>query len=170
MGIVQIIDPFYAQLDPKVSALVPRVGQIVKVVSSQPELIPRILDPERLDPSEHYAAGFVIRQFDDRVDFRKKERLPIKMLKVGLYEEVLVQTAKMRFAIVVSADFTLFDDVAAELKRVGRPHLQQPFLLVAPLYGVQTEEHSSGFPPTITARIRALMYKQFFFAHAETHP
>src|SRR5207249_1645183 len=93
-----------------------------------------------------------------------------KMLNVGLTEEVLVQTAKLRFALVVSAGFTIFDDVAKELKKVGRPHLQQPFVTVVPLYGIQTDRHTGGFPPRMVARIRALMYKQFFFCPSKQSP
>jgi len=170
MGIVQIIDPFYQKLDPNVSARVPQVGQIVNVVSPHPEVIPRILDVERADPTEHYATKFEIRPFDERVDFKKKDRLPIKMLNLGLTEEVLAQTAKLRPAIVVAADFTIFDDVAKDLKTVGRKHLQQPFVHVVPLYGIQTDQHTGGFPPRMVARIRALMYKQFFFCPSKNSP
>jgi len=170
VGIVQIIDPFYQKLDLNVSAKAPQVGQIVSVVSPHPEVIPRILDVERADPKEHWATKFEIRAVDMRVDFRKKERLPIKMLNLGLTEEVLIQTAKLRFAIVLSAGFTIFDDVAKELKTVGRPHLQQPFVMVAPLYGIQTDQHTGGFPPRMVARIRALMYKQFFFCPNKNSP
>jgi len=92
------------------------------------------------------------------------------MLNLGLTEEVLIQTAKLRFALVLSAGFTIFDDVAKQLKTVGRPHLQQPFVMVAPLYGIQTDQHSGGFPPRMVARIRAMMYKQFFFCPFKNSP
>jgi hypothetical protein len=170
MGIVQIIDPFYQKLDPNLSAKAPQVGQIVQVVSPHPEVIPRILDVERADPKEHWATKFDIRAVDMRVDFRKKERLPINMLSLGLTEEVLIQTAKLRFAIVLSAGVTIFDDVAKELKTAGRPHLQQPFVMVAPVYGIQTDQHTGGFPPKMVARIRALMYKQFFYCPSKNSP
>lgn len=170
MGIVQIIDPYYIKLDPNVSFRVPQVGQIVHVVSPHPEVIPRILDPERLDPTEHYAAKFTIRPFREGVDFRKKDRLPIKSLNVGITEEVLVQTSKLRPAIVVSAEFTIFDDVAAELKRTGRKHLQQSFVVVVPLYGIEGPDHPGGFPPVMVARIRAMLYRQFFFCPREKSP
>ena len=53
------------------------------VVSPHPEVIPRILDVERADPKEHFATRFEIRRYNERVDFRKKDRLPIKMLNLG---------------------------------------------------------------------------------------
>jgi hypothetical protein len=39
-----------------------------------------------------------------------------------------------------------------------------------PLFGVQTAEHAGGFPPIIVARIRGLMYRQFFFCPKENSP
>jgi len=96
-------------------------------------------------------------------DFRKKTRLPIKMLSLRETEELVICKAKKRPGVIVSADFTIFDDINHELRKLGRKHLQEEDIITVPLYEIETEEHTGGFPPVMTARIRALMYNQFFF-------
>jgi hypothetical protein len=82
---------------------------------------------------------------------------------------VLVQTAKISPALVISAALTIFDDVAKELNTVGRRHLQQPFVTVVPLYGIQTDQHTGGFPQKWSSGF-ALMYKQFLFCPSKNSP
>jgi hypothetical protein len=96
-------------------------------------------------------------------DFKRKTRLPIKVLSLRETEELVIHRAKCRPAIIISGENTIFDDVKALLQQIGRKHLQQDSLIVAPLYSVEAGDHEGGFPPVMVARIRALMYKQFFF-------
>jgi hypothetical protein len=103
-------------------------------------------------------------------DFKRKTRLPIKTLELRETEELVIHRAKCRPAIIISGENTIFDDVKIQLQEVGRRHLQQDNLIVAPLYSVESGDHEGGFPPVMVARIRALMYKQFFFCPKRDSP
>jgi len=162
MGITQILDPFYISLPSETFRKVPSVGQFCWVPVPHLDPIPRILDIERADPTEHYATKFSIRNMQNK-DFRKKPRLPIKMLSLRETEELIICRTKKRPGIIISADFTIFDDVSQELRRLGRRHLQEDNIIIVPLYEAETVEHKGGFPPIMAARIRTLMYNQFFF-------
>jgi hypothetical protein len=127
------------------------------------------LDVERFDPQEHYATKFSIRNMTDG-DFKKKTRLPIKALSLRETEELVIHRAKRRPVVIVSGENTIFDDVNTLLLQIGRKHLQEESLIVAPLYSVESGDHEGGFPPVMVARIRALMYKQFFFCPKGNSP
>jgi hypothetical protein len=131
--------------------------------------VPRLLDVERADPQEHFATKFSIRNMTDG-DFKKKTRLPIKALSLRETEELVIHRAKRRPAVIISGKSTIFDDVKALLQQMGRKHLQQESLIVAPLYSIESGDHEGGFPPVMVARIRALMYKQFFFCPKGNSP
>jgi len=131
--------------------------------------VPRILDVERADPQEHYATKFSIRNMTDG-DFKKKTRLPIKALSLRETEDLVIHRAKRRPVVIVSGENTIFDDVNTLLLQIGRKHLQEESLIVAPLYSVESGDHEGGFPPVMVARIRALMYKQFFFCPKGNSP
>ena len=162
MGIVQLIDPFYVKLPDDTFRRASVVGQFCWVPVTHLDPIPRLLDVERADPQEHFATKFSIRNMTDG-DFKKKTRLPIKALSLRETEELVIHRAKRRPAIIISGENTIFDDVKALLQQMGRKHLQQESLIIAPLYSVESGDHEGGFPPVMVARIRALMYKQFFF-------
>jgi hypothetical protein len=127
------------------------------------------LDVERADPQEHYATKFSIRNMTDG-DFKKKTRLPIKALSLRETEDLVIHRAKRRPVVIVSGENTIFDDVNTLLLQIGRKHLQEESLIVAPLYSVESGDHEGGFPPVMVARIRALMYKQFFFCPKGNSP
>jgi hypothetical protein len=118
------------------------------------------MEVDREDPTEHYATKFKIRNMTDQ-DFRKKQKLPIISLTLRETEELLIQKAKKRLAITVAAENTLFGDIREKLG--GREHLQEENILVLPLYGVEAAGHETGFPPVMVARVKALMYRQFFY-------
>ncbi len=103
-------------------------------------------------------------------DFKKKDRLPVKLLNLGNTEELIAQRAKKRMAIVVSTDSTVHDDLQGLLKSRAQKHLQHKFITVAPLYGVEGPEHPGGFPPVLVARIKALLYRQFFYCPSNASP
>jgi len=169
LGIVQLIDPFYVELPGDTFRRASVVGQFCWVPVTHLDPIPRILDVERADPQEHYATKFSIRNMTDG-DFKKKTRLPIKALSLRETEELVIHRAKRRPAIIISGESTIFDDVRALLQQMGRKHLQEENLIVAPLYSVESGDHEGGFPPLMVARIRALMYKQFFFCPRGNSP
>lgn len=118
------------------------------------------MEVERADPTELYATKFKIRNMTDH-DFRKKARLPIKSLTLHETEELLVHRGKRRLGITVAAENTIFDDIKEVVS--GREHLQEENMLVLPLYGIESAGHEGGFPPVMVARIKALMYRQFFY-------
>jgi hypothetical protein len=159
MGITQIIDPFYQSLDLKTLKYTPVVGQFCWIAAPHIDKIPRIMEVERADPTEHLATKFKIRNMIDR-DFRKKQKLPIKSLTLHETEELVIHRAKKRLAITVAAQNTIFDDIK---EIAGREHLQEENILVLPLYGIESAGHEGGFPPVMVARIKALMYRQFFY-------
>jgi hypothetical protein len=169
LGIVQVIDPFYTKLPDDTFRRASIVGQFCWVPVTHLDPIPRILDVERADPREHYATKFSIRNMTDG-DFKKKTRLPLKALSLRETEELVIHRAKCRPAIIISGETTIFDDVKALLQQIGRKHLQEESLIVAPLYSVESGDHEGGFPPVMVARIRALMYKQFFFCPKGNSP
>lgn len=163
MGILQIVDPFYIILPEDSFRRTPTPGQLCWAISPHVYPVPKILEVERADPLEHFATKFVIRDVNPRADFKKKARLPIKALVLRDTEELLIQRAKMRPAIIVGVGVTRFPDVANILKPMRLEHLQHESIVTVPVFGIQTAEHSGGFPPIMVARIRGLMYRQFFF-------
>jgi len=160
MGITQLIDPFYQPLDLKALKNRPVVGQFCWIAAPHIDTIPRIMEVARENDTEHYATRFTIRNMTDQ-DFEKKQKLPIMRLTLRETEELLIQKAKKRLAITVAAKNTLFGDVDEKLG--GRDHLQEENILVLPLYGIESAGHETGFPPVMVARIKALMYRQFFY-------
>jgi len=160
MGITQIIDPFYQPLDLKALKNRPVVGQFCWIAAAHIDKIPRIMEVERADPTEHFATNFKIRNMTDQ-DFRNKGKLPIWSLTLRETEELLIQKAKKRLAITVAAENTFFEDIKEDV--LGREHLQEDNILVLPLYGVESAGHEGGFPPIMVARIKSLMYRQFFY-------
>lgn len=169
MGIVQLVDPFYVELPEDRYLRTPTVGQICWVVTGHPYRIPLIADVARADPTEHFATSFHLRPMAG-ADYQPKPRLPLKTLTLRLTEELLVQRSNLRPAIVLAAGMTVFPDVEKTLRGVGRKHLQEESILVVPVYGTETEDHQGGFPPVMVARIRALMYRQFFFLLRQNSP
>jgi hypothetical protein len=169
LGIIQLIDPFYVKLPYDTFRRASVVGQFCWIPVTHLDPIPRILDVERADPQEHYATKFSIRNMTDG-DFKKKTRLPIKALSLRETEELVIHRAKRRPAIIISGETTIFDDIKMLLQQMRRKHLQEENLIVAPLYSVESGDHEGGFPPVMVARIRALMYKQFFFCPRGNSP
>jgi hypothetical protein len=138
------------------------VGHLVWAPVPHLEEVPRILEVERAGSQEHYASRFSIVQTGN-THFRPKQKLPIKLLSLGETEELLVSKAKKRPCIIVAADNTAFEDEKTKTEIGKRRHLQDQSMLLAPIYGTASNEIVDGFPPIMTARIRALLYSQFFY-------
>jgi hypothetical protein len=166
VGISQIIDPFYKLLDPLKAKRERVIGQICWVPITHLDKIPRVLDVERADPTEHYATKFKIRNMTDQ-DFKKKSRLPIKALNLRETEELIVARAKLRLAIIVATDKnTTFSDFQREF---SKNHLQEENILIVPLYGVESVNHSGGYPQRMVARVKAMYYRQLFYCPSHCH-
>ena len=138
------------------------VGHLVWCPVPHLEEVPRILDVDRASSNEHYATKFSIVQITQD-HFRRKEKLPIKALSLGDTEELLISKAKKRPCIIVTGNNTTFTDPAVVDEIQGRRHLQDNSVIVAPIYGLATYEDPKGFPPIMAARIKALLYNQFFY-------
>lgn len=126
------------------------------------EEVPRILNVERAASEDHFATRFDISQINNS-HFKRKTKLPIKALGLGETEELLISKSKKRPCIVLTQEKTQFSDSDLQEQIGKRKHLQDNSFILAPLYGIETEDDKSGFPPIMVSRIRSLMYSQFFY-------
>jgi hypothetical protein len=163
MGIMQIFGPevFYIKTDPKSF----KNGQICWIVSPYIKEIPQILDVERNKAEEHDEFKFDLKNVDPDNDFKPsaKRTLPIKYLNLESTEELLIQKAKKRPAIIISSGLDAYPEIAKLLKQRGKIHLQEDSLFLIPCYGVETQDDRRGFPSEMVTRIRCLLYRQFFY-------
>ncbi len=142
----------------------PEAGQIVWAPVTNSGHRPMIADAVRQDPADHHRSEMRIRPHDPQIDFRgKANRLPIKALNLESTAEIVVSTARMRPCLVL----TQFDGVDANKLPVAqqgkaRAAFQAVFLL-APIYSVSTADKVRAFGPTMTARVKCLMYPEFVF-------
>src|SRR5206468_11905757 len=95
MGVTQLISPFYRQLDPQTFRSQFESGQIAWVPTPFAADIPQIMEVERESPDDHFASKFQIRNMKES-DFRKQQKLPIKLLNLGETEELVVARSKLR--------------------------------------------------------------------------
>lgn len=162
MGITQLIDPFYEKLPPEEFRHRPIMGQLCWIPTPQLNVIPQIFEIQRADPKEHHIGQFKIRNVQE-TDFQRRDELPLYKLKLRLHEELIIQKAKRRPAIVLITSNTIFQDIGDSLKSQGKRHLQEDSILVLPIYNIEKPDHPGGFPPIMTARIKALKYNQFYY-------
>jgi hypothetical protein len=162
MAILQYFpkEKFYTSIDPR--KFLP--GQFCWVVTPHIAAIPQILDVERISPEEHEEIRFYLRNANRPRDFKVDDRtLPIKNLNLRAHEELLVQRAKKRLAIILSAEADIFPEIERLLRKKAKKHLQEDILFVIPAYSIETSTSFSGYPPEMVARIRCLIYRQFFY-------
>lgn len=162
MGITQIITPFYRKLDSKTFRTSLETGQIAWPPVPYTWAIPQIMEVERESPEEHFASKFKIEQMSGR-HFKKRQKLPIKLLQLEETEELVVSRCKCRPVLLIVPSHTKHPDLSGTLKKMGKSHLEDEFVAVIPLYHVQTEDTETGFPEILISRVKALMYNQFFF-------
>ncbi len=162
IGITQLFDHFYKRLPDESYQKDFITGQFCYIAAFQLDVIPWILKPKRSDPTGHLKIDFDIRKLREN-DYCRKEDLPIYHLKLGYNEELIVQKSKRRPGIIIASENVIFDDISNILKIKEKKHLQQKCVLVAPLFSKETTLSPSGFPPEMVARIKALMYRQFFY-------
>ena len=171
MGVTQLISPFYRQLDAKTFRSQFESGQIAWIPTPFAADIPQIMEVERESPDDHFASRFQLRNMRES-DFRKKQKLPIKLLNLGETEELVVARSKLRPCIVLKVGQTSFSDLTKALKQAGKGHLKKEDLAAIPIYTVEKQDGDTGFPAVMVARVKALMYPQFFFCprHGVTIP
>jgi len=162
MGLFQLYSPddYYTRIDPKEF----RRGQICWIVSPAIDEIPRILEVERSHAEEHDEFKFELKNVDPDNNFRgsKKRTLPIKYLSLESTEELLVQKAKKRPAIIISGGLDIYPEMSTLLRQRAQKHLQEDSLFLVPCYSVETRDNRRGFPTEMAARIRCMLYRQFF--------
>jgi hypothetical protein len=162
MGITQLLDPFYTDISGERFRDQITAGQLCWVPSPQPDKIPQILEAQRADPTEHYLTKFKIRNVAE-TDFHRKSELPLYRLKLRLNEELIVQIAKRRPAIVLPSSTTIFTKIDKILRSKGKTHLQQTCIIVIPIFDIERPQDPKGFPAEMVVRIKALLYNQFFY-------
>jgi hypothetical protein len=139
-------------------------GQLCRIPVPHIDPIPRILDVRRDQPEEHDTVEFEIRNGNRRDDFRKRDRtLPLKYLNLKSNEELLVQVAKKRFAVILSPRLDIYPEVASALRQQGKKHLQEDAIFLIPIYGTVSPFRPTGFPPEMVQRVRYMIYRQFFY-------
>lgn len=162
MGLFQYYskDEYYTRVDPKEFKL----GQICWIATPAIDPIPRILDVERNQPEEHDEVKFELKNVDPDHSFRgaRNRILPIKYLNLESNEELLVQKAKRRPAIIISGALDTYPEITALLRQRSQKHLQEDSFFLIPCYSVQTRDSRRGFPPAMVAKIRCMLYRQFF--------
>ena len=84
-------------------------GQIAWVLTPFTDGIPQIMKVERDSPEDHFASKSQLRNMKES-DFRKKQKLPIKLLNPGETEELVVVRSKLRPCIVLQIGQTSFPD------------------------------------------------------------
>lgn len=156
MGLLQLLDPYFAPLDRVNRAY---LGQVVWAPVPQLEKQPLVMEADRVDDKSHDAARARLVPLSDR-HFRRREgkQLPVLSLHLGETEELLAFKAKRRPAIIVGMAATALGGLE---KGTPRHHEEERFV-VAPVYGLRTEEDSSGFGAVLATRVRYLLYRQFF--------
>jgi hypothetical protein len=162
MGILQLYPPieFFEAAGLKEF----RPGQFCWIPTPHIDPVPRILDVERSDPEEHEEVLFIIRNANRPKDFHTRDRtLPLKYLNLRSHEELLLQRAKKRPGIILSSEVDRFPELDKFLKQKGKKHLQEEAIFVIPGYNIEKEPGTTGFPVEMVARIRCLLYRQFFY-------
>ncbi|MDI6854809.1 MAG: hypothetical protein QME75_14550 [Deltaproteobacteria bacterium] len=167
MGILQLYPPneFFEAAGMKEF----RQGQFCWIPTPHIDPVPRILDVERSGPEEHEEVSFIIRNANRPKDFHTRDRtLPIKYLNLRSHEELLLQRAKKRPGIILASEIDKFPELDKLLKQKGKKHLQDEAIFVIPGYNIEKESGGTGFPLEMVARIRCLLYRQFFYFPLKT--
>jgi len=162
MGITKLFDQFYRHLPDETFQKEFTTGQFCYIAAFQLDVVPWVLEVKRSDPTGHIKLDFDIRKLCEG-DYCRTEDLPIYHLYLRYNEELIVQKSKRRPGIIISSENIIFDDISKILKDKKKKHLQQKCVLVVPIFSKETTLSPSGFPPEMVARIKALMYKQFFY-------
>lgn len=157
MGLLQYVgSSYYTQLD---STDGPLLGQIVW--TPVPNLTPHtsVVEAERTTATSHaqVRARFVTLN-DTHFKPRDPKALPILNFRLGETEEMIAFKAKRRPAVIVGDHATVLGGPDEHRK----PHHEENRIVVAPIYGLRSEDDTSGFSSIMAARVRHLMYRQYF--------
>ena len=100
----------------------------------------------------------------EKHDFRGKEnRLPIKGLKLDVTQEVVITRAKLRPCLVIGCCEGINPHTIPEGPQRKLAANFHPMFLLAPVFHVSHASEQGSFGPIVTARIKCLMYPEFFY-------
>lgn len=119
---------------------------------------PEVLFEVNPDPSEA-KLRFEIRRATPK-SFRGSHR-PLASIRLQSVEELVAIKAKKRLVVLLSQENFEAADLVRRVAKGSKVHEKSYVCL--PLYGVHREATEKGFPREVVARIRALMYNQFFY-------
>jgi hypothetical protein len=157
MGLIAYFgDNFF---EPLAAVGAPEIGQIgwAPVPFLQPQ--PNVIEVERIESGSHDPVRAKFVPLRD-LHFTKKspKGLPILNIHLGETEELLAYKAKKRPVVVVGTRSTVLGSLGQEAK----PHHEESRTVVAPIYGLATEDDPRGFGSILSTRVRHLLYLQFF--------
>jgi hypothetical protein len=137
----------------------PEIGQIgwAPVPHLQPQ--PHVIEVERVESASHDPVRAKFVPLRDLHFTRKSPKgLPILNINLGETEELLAYKAKKRPIVVVGTR----SSILGGLGREGKPHHEESRIVVAPIYGLATEDDRRGIGSILATRVRHLLYLQFF--------
>lgn len=126
---------------------------------------PLIFKATRANPADHNNVEFEVREIAGP-DFTSVDKLPVKRLNLGETEEAVISVAKKRPCLVLSrsglSDAHLEAIADGTQKRLAK-QLGAESYIVAPIFSCATYAENKTFGPIMTARIKSLIYPQFFY-------
>ncbi len=157
MGVISYFGKnFYEPLD-RVGT--PVLGQLLWIPAPQLNPHPYVIEAERTQSTSHASAQARWTTMTDKHFTRRADKaLPILGLKLNETEEVIAYKAKRRPAVVVGTRATVF----GHRSELDKPHHEENRIVVAPIYGVRTEDDPHGFSSVMASRVRHLLYTQYF--------
>ncbi len=160
MGVVQYFGKqFYEELPTSTGPL--QLGQVVWIIVPHLLPTPNVIEAVRQQTTSHETARARFTMMTDKHFTRREHKeLLILNLRLAETEEVVAFKAKRRPGVVVGRNATTFPVTGGTRGR--RAHHEENRCVVAPIYGVQSEEDVSGFSGIMTTRVRHLLYRQFF--------
>lgn len=146
------------------SGSTPQSGQIVFCPVLETDRRLRIGDVARIDSYAHTQVTMNIRDQEGH-DFRGKEdRLPIKGLSLDASHELVIARAKLRPCLVIACCVGI--DPSSIPSGPQRNYASKgfyPVYLLAPIFHISRADQPSAFGPILAARIKCLMYPDFFY-------
>jgi len=157
---VSLIDyyTYFTPIDAPQARARPVLGQVVWAPALHLVTHVDVLAAQRVSSTSHGGATLKHEPHCD-THFGRRTRLdlPVLNLRLGETEELVTHKAKIRPGIVV-ADAA--DATSAQEKHPA--HHTERRVVVAPIYDVATEDDPKGFSQVMAARVRCLVYRQFF--------
>lgn len=139
-------------------------GQVVRVPVPESRRRPWIGEVVRADGRSHTNARILIRE-QQEADFRGREnRLPIAALKLDAQHELIIARGKMRPCLVLGLPCEVNCRTLPEgAERNKALNSFSKRYILAPIYSTSRPNEPRAFGPTITTRIRGMMYPEFFY-------